>query len=176
MAPAPDVMITSVGTEIHYGEDMTADVSWEHHINHQWQRDSGSGFQDIACRTCRIELPATAAVERKKVLPAGDEITAFLLQLVKRALQSVEHATEQARTKLHRQRALCGFDRLTDAESAVVFKNLDRGDTAFQANHLTGQPADTDKQPVADFQTRQVDAHCGAADTGDLAVHDWSLT
>ena len=88
----------------------------------------------------------------------------------------VEHAAEQPRAKLHRQRSLCGFDRLTDAEATVVFKNLDRGDTAFQADHLTGQPIDPDKHPVADFQIRQIDAHCGAADTGDLAVHDWSLT
>ncbi len=34
--PRPDVFITSVGTEIHYGPEMTADAAWSRHIDHLW--------------------------------------------------------------------------------------------------------------------------------------------
>lgn len=36
----PDVMITSVGTEIHYGKRLVPDVGWAAHIRHQWRRDA----------------------------------------------------------------------------------------------------------------------------------------
>ena len=35
--PAPDVWITSVGTEIHYGVDATPDKGWDQHISHRWE-------------------------------------------------------------------------------------------------------------------------------------------
>jgi sucrose-phosphate synthase len=35
--PRPHVMITDVGTEIHYGADMTPDRSWRRHIDHRWE-------------------------------------------------------------------------------------------------------------------------------------------
>jgi sucrose-phosphate synthase len=35
--PPPDLWITSVGSEIHYGEDMQIDLDWCEHINYQWQ-------------------------------------------------------------------------------------------------------------------------------------------
>lgn len=34
--PRPNVLITSVGTEIHYGPEMTADRAWTRHIDHLW--------------------------------------------------------------------------------------------------------------------------------------------
>ena len=34
--PQPDVLITSVGTRIHYGPSMVADSAWERHIDHLW--------------------------------------------------------------------------------------------------------------------------------------------
>ena len=34
--PQPDVLISSVGTEIHYAPNMTADTAWEKHIDHLW--------------------------------------------------------------------------------------------------------------------------------------------
>ncbi|MCP3982198.1 MAG: HAD-IIB family hydrolase [bacterium] len=34
--PRPDVLITSVGTEIHYGPEMTPDLAWRRHIDHLW--------------------------------------------------------------------------------------------------------------------------------------------
>ncbi|MES9957250.1 MAG: HAD-IIB family hydrolase [Sedimenticola sp.] len=35
--PRPDVLITSLGTEIHYGQKLTADDFWAEHIDHLWK-------------------------------------------------------------------------------------------------------------------------------------------
>jgi sucrose-phosphate synthase len=37
--PTPDVMITSVGAEIYYGEDLIVDKGWESHISAKWDRN-----------------------------------------------------------------------------------------------------------------------------------------
>ena len=37
--PIPDVLITSVGSEIHYGVNRIPDVGWANHIRHLWRRD-----------------------------------------------------------------------------------------------------------------------------------------
>jgi sucrose-phosphate synthase len=37
--PAPDFMITSVGTEIYYGTNLVADAEWERHIDYKWAPD-----------------------------------------------------------------------------------------------------------------------------------------
>jgi sucrose-phosphate synthase len=37
--PIPDVLITSVGSEIHYGAALTPDVGWANHIRHLWRRE-----------------------------------------------------------------------------------------------------------------------------------------
>ena len=37
--PAPDLLSTSVGTELHYGEDLTPDLSWQRQIAFQWKPD-----------------------------------------------------------------------------------------------------------------------------------------
>jgi sucrose-phosphate synthase len=37
--PIPDVLITSVGSEIHYGLQKIPDVGWANHIRHLWRRD-----------------------------------------------------------------------------------------------------------------------------------------
>lgn len=34
--PAPDVLITSLGTEIHYSANLIGDIAWSHHIDHTW--------------------------------------------------------------------------------------------------------------------------------------------
>lgn len=34
--PMPDILITSLGTEIYYAPQLIADVAWTHHIDHQW--------------------------------------------------------------------------------------------------------------------------------------------
>lgn len=34
--PAPDVLITSLGTEIYYSAQLIGDIGWGHHIDHTW--------------------------------------------------------------------------------------------------------------------------------------------
>lgn len=38
--PAPEVWITSVGSEIHYGVRRIPDTGWASHIRHKWRRDA----------------------------------------------------------------------------------------------------------------------------------------
>lgn len=35
--PRPDVLITSVGSEIHYGSDLSEDWDWDKHIDYKWE-------------------------------------------------------------------------------------------------------------------------------------------
>jgi sucrose-phosphate synthase len=37
--PIPDVLITSVGSEINYRAELTPDIGWANHIRHLWRRD-----------------------------------------------------------------------------------------------------------------------------------------
>jgi sucrose-phosphate synthase len=37
--PAPDILITSVGTEIHYGRKLRPDTGWQRHIDYRWERE-----------------------------------------------------------------------------------------------------------------------------------------
>ncbi len=34
--PMPDILITSLGTEIYYPPQLTTDIAWNHHIDHWW--------------------------------------------------------------------------------------------------------------------------------------------
>jgi sucrose-phosphate synthase len=34
--PTPEILITSLGTEIYYAQQMTADIAWNHHIDRGW--------------------------------------------------------------------------------------------------------------------------------------------
>lgn len=46
--PLPDVLITAVGTEIHYGPDVRPDMGWMRHIQHLWRRESLAAlFADV---------------------------------------------------------------------------------------------------------------------------------
>lgn len=37
--PTPDVLITSVGSEIYYGRQMQPDSQWQRHIDYRWERE-----------------------------------------------------------------------------------------------------------------------------------------
>lgn len=37
--PTPDVLVTSVGTEIHYGRQLQPDAAWQRHIDYRWERE-----------------------------------------------------------------------------------------------------------------------------------------
>lgn len=47
--PQPDVLITSVGTVIHYAPNMERDTAWRRHINHMWT--------PLAIRSVLADLP-----------------------------------------------------------------------------------------------------------------------
>src|SRR5690606_26029050 len=36
--PSPDIFITSLGTRIQYGQELTEDDLWSEHIDHEWSR------------------------------------------------------------------------------------------------------------------------------------------
>lgn len=38
--PTPDLLITAVGTEIHYGHDMVEDHGWQRHIDYRWKPEA----------------------------------------------------------------------------------------------------------------------------------------
>jgi sucrose-phosphate synthase len=38
--PLPEILITSVGSEIHYGKHLTPDIGWANHIRHLWRREA----------------------------------------------------------------------------------------------------------------------------------------
>ncbi|GAB4217755.1 MAG: HAD-IIB family hydrolase [Synechococcales cyanobacterium] len=46
--PIPDLLITSVGSEIHYGSQLIMDSSWQRHISYRWQPELvRSAMQDL---------------------------------------------------------------------------------------------------------------------------------
>ncbi len=57
--PMPDLLITSVGAEIHYGHRMVKDPFWTHHIDHRWEPE--------ALRNALNELPGL------KLQPAAEQ-------------------------------------------------------------------------------------------------------
>jgi sucrose-phosphate synthase len=57
--PQPDVLITSVGTSIHYGSNMIADTAWERHIDHLWT--------PRAVRNILAPLPGLALQPRREL-------------------------------------------------------------------------------------------------------------
>lgn len=38
--PLPNIFVTSVGTEINYGQNLVSDDGWANHIRYQWRRDA----------------------------------------------------------------------------------------------------------------------------------------
>ena len=56
--PQPDVLITSVGTEIHYAPQLTADESWARHIDFMWN--------PVAIRRVLGQLPGLALQEKSQ--------------------------------------------------------------------------------------------------------------
>ncbi|NJN64981.1 MAG: HAD-IIB family hydrolase [Acidobacteria bacterium] len=46
--PSPEVLISSVGAEIHYGPRLDPDRGWEEHIDYRWKRESvASALADV---------------------------------------------------------------------------------------------------------------------------------
>ena len=56
--PTPDIFITAVGSEIHYGEALVEDRTWRHHLNYFWQPEK--------IRTVMAELPGLKLQEESE--------------------------------------------------------------------------------------------------------------
>ncbi|MFC1536734.1 HAD-IIB family hydrolase [Pseudomonadota bacterium] len=83
--PQPDLLITSLGTDIHYAPNLTRDSVWRRHINHRWSRKDilyiledmpGLTMQPKNCQTAyKISYYIDPAVA-----PDINEINRMLLQ------------------------------------------------------------------------------------------------
>jgi sucrose-phosphate synthase len=81
--PMPDVLITGVGTDIHYAPDLTADLAWRRHINYLWNPE---GVQEALADVPGVTLQPKKELSRFKVsyyfdtakAPPIDEINSLL--------------------------------------------------------------------------------------------------
>jgi sucrose-phosphate synthase len=82
----PDVLITSVGSEINYGASLNADTGWCNHIKHQWRRDDLlKAMQDIP--GIRLQTPENqrefkiSYLVNTTAMPSVEEINQHLQKL-----------------------------------------------------------------------------------------------
>lgn len=83
--PPADILITSLGTRIHYGQNLDEDNLWAAHIDHAWSRRR---IRQLLEGTEGLELqPRNEQTDFKlsyyfdpKVAPSADEIRSLLLQ------------------------------------------------------------------------------------------------
>lgn len=83
--PTPDVLITSLGTEIYYAPQLTADVAWSRHIDHTW---SPRAVRRVLAELTGLELQQRSEQSRFKIsyfydaehAPGMEEIARSLLQ------------------------------------------------------------------------------------------------
>jgi sucrose-phosphate synthase len=83
--PVPDVLISGLGTRIHYGAGLSEDLHWADHVDHDWNRDRiRRALDDLA----GLKLQQTSKQSRLKLsyfydaakAPSVEEITALLHQ------------------------------------------------------------------------------------------------
>lgn len=83
--PTPDLFITAVGSDIHYGHRMVQDADWQKHINYRWQpaaiKKAVKRFPGLKMQAASEQLPFKISfnVDPKKVPPLR-EISAYLRQ------------------------------------------------------------------------------------------------
>lgn len=82
--PIPDVLDTSCGTELHYGEKLTADRSWSKQIAHQWRPDEVRKVLDAQPGFFRQSNPEQS---KYKISYKLDEENAPKLSQIKRVLR-----------------------------------------------------------------------------------------
>jgi sucrose-phosphate synthase len=79
----PDVLITAVGTEIHYGPDLRPDLGWAKHLRHLWRRDavvdglSGTPGLRLQARENQREFKVSYNVD-PDAMPSLEELEARL--------------------------------------------------------------------------------------------------
>lgn len=88
--PMPDLMITSVGAEIHYGHKMVEDVAWTRHIDHRWEPEA---LRKVLDKLPGLKLQAKADQHRFKISYFFDEKKApSYREIVRRLRQRDLHA------------------------------------------------------------------------------------
>jgi sucrose-phosphate synthase len=83
--PSPDVLISSLGTRIHYGSSLSEDSFWADHVDHAWNRDR---IRRVLGGLPGLKLQEQAKLSRFKVsyyydadkAPTVEEITDLLHQ------------------------------------------------------------------------------------------------
>jgi sucrose-phosphate synthase len=83
--PTPDVLISSLGTRIHYGAGLSKDRHWDDHVDHDWNRDRiRRALGDVAglklqqnSKQSRLKLSYFYDAEKA---PSVEELTALLHQ------------------------------------------------------------------------------------------------
>ena len=83
--PAPDILVSSLGTRIHYGQSLTEDNYWADHIDHDW---SGQRIRRILGKVSGLTLqPRVEQTPFKlsyfynpEIAPAVEEIVSHLRQ------------------------------------------------------------------------------------------------
>ncbi len=83
--PQPDALITSVGTEIHYAPQLTADQAWAKHIDYLWQRQKVAKVMS-EIPGCELQPKSSQSAFKLSYYidpaesPSHEEINSLLLQ------------------------------------------------------------------------------------------------
>jgi len=83
--PMPDALVTSLGTEIHYGQYLTRDTAWDDHIDYLWRANKVRGIlSDIPGLRLQNKIEQSrykiSYFYEASVAPDVDEIRQLLLQ------------------------------------------------------------------------------------------------
>ncbi|MEZ0231970.1 MAG: HAD-IIB family hydrolase [Methylophilaceae bacterium] len=84
--PLPELLITSVGSEIHYGKNLIPDIGWANHIRYLWRRDAlAEALSDIAGLTLQApenqrEFKLSYNVD-SKLMPPIKQLSRYLNEL-----------------------------------------------------------------------------------------------
>lgn len=62
--PMPDILITSVGTSIHYGQKLVADYGWQQRINHRWKPEA---IRELMAEFPGVELQSPEGQDTYKI-------------------------------------------------------------------------------------------------------------
>lgn len=85
--PTPDILITDVGSEIHYGHGMVGDTGWQTHINYRWKADE---LRDAMRGLPGIRLQAARDQNRFKVSYYVDTAEAPSMREIRRHLRQLD--------------------------------------------------------------------------------------
>ncbi|MDP8243170.1 MAG: HAD-IIB family hydrolase [Candidatus Hinthialibacter antarcticus] len=82
--PRPDVLITSVGSEIHYGDDLKQDMDWRRHIDYKWEPER---LRDYMANVPGLELQPESNQREFKVSYLYDAETAPPIREIKKQMR-----------------------------------------------------------------------------------------